>query len=46
MKNAGTVRARTFCNFLEPLIKTLKDKAFVSFNIEFNLKTSENHLKS
>ncbi len=41
----GTLRARTFRTTLKPLIKTPKIEVFISFNMEFKLKTSENHLK-
>jgi hypothetical protein len=35
---SGTVRTCTSINPLKPLIKSLKDKVFVSFNMEFKLK--------
>jgi hypothetical protein len=37
---------RTFLTPLKPVIKTLKTDVFISFNMEFKLKTSENYLKS
>jgi hypothetical protein len=42
MKNAETVRIRT----LVPPLKSSKNEHFISFNMEFKLKTSENYLKS
>jgi hypothetical protein len=41
MKNAETVRIRT----LAPPIKSSKSELFISFNMEFKLKISENYLK-
>ncbi len=38
-EKAGTVRTRTFRTPLKPLIKTLKIEVFISFNMEFKLKT-------
>ena len=37
MRNWG-VRVSTFRTTLKPLLKKLKDKVFVSFNMEFKLK--------
>ncbi len=42
MKNAGTVRTRTFRT---TPIKSSKSELFISFYMEFRLKTSENHPK-
>jgi hypothetical protein len=39
MENTGTLRIR-------PFKKLPKSEFFISFNMEFRLKTSENHLKS
>jgi hypothetical protein len=38
MENTGTLRIRTFK-------KLPKSEVFISFNMEFRLKTSENRLK-
>ncbi len=39
MKNTGTLRIRTFK-------KLPKSEVFISFNMEFRLKTTKNYLKS